>query len=210
MDHEIENTLNNDDTNERLAYGVDAAIGWGGFSMTAAYNMLTYEFGGGFQLDGTSYLVQLGYLFPDTAWEIAARYSAYSVEPDGGSDSGATEIGVAVNYYIDGHADKVTLGRRVHLARGRRATSSRDTTRATRDRTTATACWSASSGSSRSSRATRPHPSLTVSGPGVFGRRAPFVSCVDGAGRPSGDPAAADRAASPAFSAPGVRTDPTP
>ena len=108
MDHEIENTLNNNDTNERLTYGVDAAIGWGGFSMTAAYNMLTQEFGGGFKRDGTSYLVQLGYLFPDTAWEIAARYSAYSVEPDGGSDTGATEIGVAVNYYIDGHADKVT------------------------------------------------------------------------------------------------------
>ena len=108
MDHRIENTLDNDDTNERLTYGVDAAIGWGGFSMTAAYSMLTQEFGGGFKVDGTSYLVQLGYLFPDTAWEIAARYSAYSTEPDGGFDTGATEIGVAVNYYIDGHADKVT------------------------------------------------------------------------------------------------------
>ena len=108
MDHRIENTLNDNDTNERLAWGVDAAIGWGGFSMTAAYNMVTNEFGGGFTVDGTSYLVQLGYLFPDTAWEIAARYSAYSSEPDSNFDTGATEIGVAVNYYIDGHADKVT------------------------------------------------------------------------------------------------------
>jgi hypothetical protein len=59
--------------------------------------------------DGTSWLVQAGYLFPDTAWEIAARYDAYSIDPNGGGTLGGTEIGVAVNYYVDGHADKVTL-----------------------------------------------------------------------------------------------------
>ena len=56
--------------------------------------------------DGFSYLIQAGYLFPGTAWEIAARYDHYEVSD---SISAADEIGVAVNYYVDGHADKVTL-----------------------------------------------------------------------------------------------------
>ena len=34
----------------------------------------------------TSWLVQVGYLFPDTAWEIAARYDAYTHDFDGGVD----------------------------------------------------------------------------------------------------------------------------
>ena len=43
-----------------------------------------------------------------SAWEIAARYSAYTYEDDL-ADYGAWEAAGAVNYYIDGHADKVTL-----------------------------------------------------------------------------------------------------
>ncbi len=93
---------------DRMTYGADVAFAWGGLSVTAAYSGLTWDWADGDSLDGTSYLVQAGYLFPGTAWEIAARYSAYMVE-DNGFEPGATEIGVAVNYYIDGHADKVTL-----------------------------------------------------------------------------------------------------
>ncbi len=106
VDHATENPL--DPFADRLSYGLDAAVGWGGFSFTGAYNLFTLENEAGDNLDGWSYLVQVGYLFPDTAWEIAARYSAYGIEPDGGPDAGATEYGFAVNYYIDGHADKVT------------------------------------------------------------------------------------------------------
>ena len=59
-------------------------------------------------------MLQAGYLFPGTSWEIAARYSAYTVDLDGLGgltfvDVGATEIAGAVTYYIDGHSDKVTL-----------------------------------------------------------------------------------------------------
>ena len=43
IDHERENTLDNDRTDERISYGVDAAVGWGGFSMTAAYSMGSVE-----------------------------------------------------------------------------------------------------------------------------------------------------------------------
>ena len=77
--------------------------------MTAAYNGATWDGDVNVSSDSFSYLIQLGYLFPDTAWEIAARYSAYEFEPDAGTTATGNEIAVAVNYYIDGHADKVTL-----------------------------------------------------------------------------------------------------
>ena len=63
--------------------------------------------GSGFS--GTSWLVQLGFLIPDTAWEVAVRYDAYDHDYDGGFNPGASEIAAAVNYYVDGHADKLTL-----------------------------------------------------------------------------------------------------
>jgi hypothetical protein len=103
-DHESENPFVK--FADRLTWGVDAAFAWGGFSLTAAYSAVNWEPPAGDSLDATSYLIQAGYLFPGTAWEIAARYSAY--DTDDGIAAGE-EIGVAVNYYIDGHADKVTL-----------------------------------------------------------------------------------------------------
>ena len=108
VDHFRENPLLQDA--ERLSWGADAAVGWGGFSMTAAYNVSTWSSNGGFnEHDGFSWLVQAGYLFPDTAWEVAARLSAYEHDPAGAALFSGNEIGVAVSYYIDGHADKVTL-----------------------------------------------------------------------------------------------------
>ena len=109
VDHLRENALVQFAT--RSSYGVDLAVGYGGFSFTGAYNVATWkrDAGGTPAFDGTSYLVQLGYLFPDTAWEVAARYSAYTLKPDVGVETGGTEYGFAVNYYIDGHADKLTV-----------------------------------------------------------------------------------------------------
>ncbi|MFO0931268.1 MAG: porin [Planctomycetota bacterium] len=103
-DHERENPFLK--FADRLTWGVDAAFAWGGFSFTAAYSAVNWEPPTGSSFDATSYLVQAGYLFPGTAWEIAARYSAYDTDDNNVSGQ---EIGVAVNYYIDGHADKVTL-----------------------------------------------------------------------------------------------------
>jgi hypothetical protein len=94
---------------DRLTYGADGAFQYGGFSLTAAYSAFTWSPPDGIgadDLEGFSYLGQVGFLFPGTAWEIAARYAYYEVSDE---DLDATEIGVAVNYYIDGHADKVTL-----------------------------------------------------------------------------------------------------
>ena len=80
---------------------------------TAAYSAFTWEFSdggfGGEDLEGMSALVQAGFLFPGTAWEIAARWSMASLESGGDVTLGVSEFAVAVTYYIDGHADKVTL-----------------------------------------------------------------------------------------------------
>ena len=58
---------------------------------------------------GWSWFAQLGYLFPDTAWELAVRYGWYNHDISGGATFGENEIAGAVNYYIDGHADKLTV-----------------------------------------------------------------------------------------------------
>jgi len=109
VDHSSENPLDGTFTLDRLNWGVDAAVGWGGFSLTAAYNAMSFE-AAAVSVDGFSYLIQLGFLFPGTAWEIAARYSAYELDPSGTSTTfSGNEMAVAVNYYIDGHSDKVTL-----------------------------------------------------------------------------------------------------
>jgi len=96
---------------DRWSYGLDLAAGYGGWSLTSAINFATADSSDvGFEFDAWSWLIQIGFLIPDTAWEFAARYSAYSIDPSGGGDNaGASEFGFAVNYYIDGHADKLTL-----------------------------------------------------------------------------------------------------
>ena len=104
-DHEQENPFAK--FSDRLSWGVDAAFAWGGFSFTAAYSAFDWSDAFTVGLDGFSWLVQAGYLFPGTAWEIAARYDHYEAGDPFGAD--ADEVAVAVNYYIDGHADKVTL-----------------------------------------------------------------------------------------------------
>jgi hypothetical protein len=108
VDHLVENSLVKNA--DRTTWGVDAAVGYGGFSFTAAYSSADWSSSQvGMDFTGTSWLVQLGYLIPDTAWEVAVRYDAYDHEWDGGFNPAASEIAVAVNYYIDGHADKLTL-----------------------------------------------------------------------------------------------------
>jgi hypothetical protein len=102
VDHDKSHQTNGDFFN----WGIDAAAGYGGWSATAAYSYIDYS--GEYYSDykGWSWLAQVGYLFPCTAWEVAARYSTY--EDDEGGTSG-TEWAFAVNYYVDGHSDKLTL-----------------------------------------------------------------------------------------------------
>jgi hypothetical protein len=98
---------------DRLTYGVDLAFGFGGWSFTGAYNMSTWDDNGptGAKLfEANSWFAQLGYLFPNTAWEIAAKYGMYKLDPQSTTtDLSATEYGAVLNYYIDGHSNKLSL-----------------------------------------------------------------------------------------------------
>ncbi|MFM8278927.1 MAG: porin, partial [Candidatus Limnocylindrus sp.] len=93
-----------------LVWGLDLALGYGGFSMTAAYTVGAFDdfaFAGN-DHETTALLVQAGYLFPGTAWEVAARYSVATdrVAP---LDSTLVEMAAVVNYYLNGHANKLSL-----------------------------------------------------------------------------------------------------
>ncbi|MGE0193839.1 MAG: porin [Planctomycetota bacterium] len=92
-------------------YGVDLALGWGGFSFTGAYTTGSDEdvFGTGFDVDYTAWLAQIGYHFPGTAWELAARASSYDIDPAGGGGGATTELAFAISYYLNGHGNKFTV-----------------------------------------------------------------------------------------------------
>jgi hypothetical protein len=95
-----------------LNFGVDLALGYGGFSFTGAFTIQDYSdvlFIGGGDISGTVWLAQVGYLFPDTAWEVAARVDSYTSDLVGGNDATVTEFAFAVNYYLNGHGNKLSL-----------------------------------------------------------------------------------------------------
>jgi hypothetical protein len=103
---------------DRLLYGVDLALGWGGFSLTAAASWAS--FGNSdvmaalptntlLDFEGFSWLAQVGYHFPGTAFEIAARVDGYTHDAGDRGEFGAVEVAGAVSYYIDGIRNKVTV-----------------------------------------------------------------------------------------------------
>jgi hypothetical protein len=109
---------------DRLVWGGDLALGYGGFSFTSAITLISNQdsaasFAGappippgpGYQdEDWLIFLVQAGYHFPDTAWEIAARWSYYERDFAGATPDPATnEFGFAINYYLNGHSNKLQV-----------------------------------------------------------------------------------------------------
>lgn len=95
---------------EKLGFGVDLAAGWGGLALTGAYSVLEQKNSDvGANYEGTSWLAQVSYLFPRTAWEVAARVSGYTHEAPFAGTFGATEIAGALTYYLDAHWNKLTL-----------------------------------------------------------------------------------------------------
>ncbi len=96
-----------------LNAGVDLALLYGGWSMTAAYSIHQASDADAGpaatdDIEAVSWLVQLGYHFPGTAWEIAARASSYDVE-QGASEGDVLEYAFGVNYYLNGHSNKLQL-----------------------------------------------------------------------------------------------------
>jgi hypothetical protein len=96
-------------------FGADLALGYGGFSFTGAFTLGSDKNAAGGKVNYTAYLAQLGYHFPGTAWEIAARYDGYNVDQKtpafGGNFGGGAvhEIAFALNYYLNGHGNKLSL-----------------------------------------------------------------------------------------------------
>jgi len=91
-------------------FGLDLAMGYGGFTFTGAYTLITNENAAGANLDSAAFLAQLGYHFPGTAWEIAARWSGYDADGAFGGASGAvSEFAFGVNYYLNGHGNKLSI-----------------------------------------------------------------------------------------------------
>ncbi|MDJ0973518.1 MAG: porin [Planctomycetota bacterium] len=96
-----------------LNAGIDLALGYGGFSFTGAFGIHQVNDAdvgtfAGDDFEATTWLAQIGYHFPGTAWEIAARASALDVE-FATSDGDVLEFAFGVNYYLNGHANKLQL-----------------------------------------------------------------------------------------------------
>ena len=94
---------------DAVRFGLDLAMAYGGFTLNAAFNITNDENAAGAKLDTTSYLVQLGYHFPGTAWEIAGRYSAFDLDPNVGTGGAVSEFAFGINYYLNGHGNKLQL-----------------------------------------------------------------------------------------------------
>ena len=98
---------------DRLMTGLDLALGYGGFSFTSAFTYAQFD-GSGLFLDEEwlVWLVQAGYHFPGTAFELGARWSSYVrtiSAPGGNLDPTTDTFAVAINYYLNGHANKLTV-----------------------------------------------------------------------------------------------------
>lgn len=94
---------------DTLNFGADLALGYGGFSLTGAFTIGSVEdIPGEDKIETTAFLAQLGYLFPGTAWEIAGRFSGVNVT-QGAFDGTLTEIAGVINYYLNGHGNKLSV-----------------------------------------------------------------------------------------------------
>lgn len=113
---------------DAVRFGVDVALGYRGWSFTGAATWGHDESVGGPDASYAAYLAQLGYHVPHTAWGFALRWSHYDVDnpaPALAAFAGqqqplghgaVSEVGLAVNYYLNGHGNK--LGVDVALVRG--------------------------------------------------------------------------------------------
>ena len=98
---------------DRTAAGLDLAVGYGGFSFTGAATWIDLA-GSDIFVDEQwiLFLAQIGYHFPGSAFEIAARWSGYTrtISEVGGDIEPSTNVfGVALNYYLNGHGNKLQL-----------------------------------------------------------------------------------------------------
>ncbi len=103
---------------DRLVGGVDLALGYGGFSFSGAFTWVDFansDIPALFDEQWMIWLIQAGYHFPGTSWEVAGRWSSYLRRVEGAAPGGGdaepetNEIGLGVNYYLRGHASKLSF-----------------------------------------------------------------------------------------------------
>ena len=100
---------------DSIRYGADLALGYGGWSFTAAFTGGQEDDTVALKATYTAWLAQLGYHFVGTAWEIAARVDSYEVDNADGfffgplTAAATIEYAFALNYYLNGHANKLQL-----------------------------------------------------------------------------------------------------
>ena len=101
---------------DSIVAGVDFALNYGGLNSTFAFTWGTHgdtdNVAG--KLETYAYLAQIGYHFPGTAWEIALRFSGYQIDTNTiganlGIDGSVNEFAFGVNYYLNGHGNKLQL-----------------------------------------------------------------------------------------------------
>lgn len=93
---------------DRLAGGVDAAVVWRQLAATAAFNLVRFDRSEvGADLEGRSWLVQVGWRPCGSAFELGVRADGYTLDADAGR-FGATEVGVVVARSL-GTASRVAL-----------------------------------------------------------------------------------------------------
>ena len=96
---------------DRLIGGLDLAVGYGGFSFTGGFTWFQIK-DSVLGIEDEEVMIafgQLGYLFPGTGWELAARYSYWSREIDSGPKPKTQTFAVGLNYYLNGHSNKLTF-----------------------------------------------------------------------------------------------------
>ena len=74
----------------------------------SAIDLSEQDFNGNPDREEFAWLVQLGYHFPGTAWEIAARASGFEDETSG-DEGDVIEYAFGINYYLNGHGNKLQL-----------------------------------------------------------------------------------------------------
>ncbi len=93
-----------------LRYGVDLALGYGGLSLTGGVSFTDDSDVLGVNDDeSTAWLAQVGYHFLGTAWELAARWSGVDTSGDLSGNGTVQEVGLGLNYYLNGHGSKLQL-----------------------------------------------------------------------------------------------------
>ncbi len=89
-------------------YGIDLALGYGGWSLTGGVSFADdADVLGTLNDDSTAWVAQIGHHFVGTPFEIAARWTGFDTQGDLSGDGVAQEFGLALNYYLNGHGSKL-------------------------------------------------------------------------------------------------------